>query len=76
MTDIKVKNKEVFIPADLRDDLNIHENDDIEFKFIEEGMIIKFSEKKDTFDSIIGLVETDEPTNAVELKRKGQLGEY
>ena len=30
----------------------------------------------DSFDKMIGAVETKEPTNAVELKRKAQRGEY
>lgn len=76
MSNIQVKNKEVFIPADLRDNLNIKENDDIEFKFIEDGMIIKFHRKKDNFKDMIGIAKAKEPTNAVELKRKGQKGEY
>ncbi|WP_082398002.1 AbrB/MazE/SpoVT family DNA-binding domain-containing protein [Methanobrevibacter arboriphilus] len=46
MSDIELKNKEVFIPAKLRDDLNINENDDIDFKVIKDGIIIKFHEKK------------------------------
>jgi len=76
MANIEVKDKEVFIPTDLRDTLNIHENYDIEFKFIEDGMIIKFHQRKDKFKDMIGIVKANEPTNAIELKRKGQRGEY
>lgn len=76
MNDIEIKDKEVFIPAALRDNLNIHENYDIEFKFIEEGMIIKFHKKKDSFKDMIGIVKAKKPTNAIELKKKGQRGEY
>jgi len=76
MSNIEIKNKEVFIPADLRDNLNIHENDDIEFEFIEDGMIIKFHERKDSFKDMIGIAKAKKPTNAIELKKKGQRGEY
>ncbi|MDR3063016.1 MAG: AbrB/MazE/SpoVT family DNA-binding domain-containing protein [Methanobrevibacter sp.] len=76
MRDIELKNKEVFIPAELGDDLNISENDDIDFKVIKDGIIIKFHEKKDSLRDMIGIVEAPEPTNAVDLKRKGQRGEY
>ncbi|KZX12771.1 AbrB/MazE/SpoVT family DNA-binding domain-containing protein [Methanobrevibacter curvatus] len=76
MRDIELKNKEVFIPAELGDDLNISENDDIGFKVIKDGIIIKFHEKRDSLRDMIGIVEALEPTNAVDLKRKGQRGEY
>ena len=76
MNNIEVKDKEVFIPSDLRDSLNIRENYDIEFKFVKEGMIIKFHERKDKLKDMIGIVKANEPTNAIELKKKGQKGEY
>ena len=76
MNNIKVKDKEVFIPSNLRDSLNIHENYDIEFKFIKERMIIKFNERKDKLKDMIGIIKANKPTNAIELKKKGQNGEY
>ena len=40
------------------------------------GIFVKNVRNNDTFDDMIGVVETKEPTNAVELKRKAQRGEY
>lgn len=75
MNDIRIKNKEIFIPKQDLNKLNIDKNMEISLNFKKEGVIIRFEEKKESLANLAGMVKLKEKTNSVKLKRMAEKGE-
>jgi len=75
MNDIRIKNKEIFIPNHDLSKLNINKNMEIVLSFKKEGALIRFEEKKESLGNLAGMIKLEEKTNSVKLKRMAERGE-
>jgi len=75
MNDIRIKNKEIFIPKHDLSKLNIDKNMEVSLSFKKEGAIIRFEEKKESLANLAGMIKLKEKTNSVKLKRMAEKGE-
>ncbi|MGL6298037.1 MAG: AbrB/MazE/SpoVT family DNA-binding domain-containing protein [Methanobacteriaceae archaeon] len=74
MTTTKLYNRyQTIIPAEIRKKIEIDPDSLVEWSINKEGKVELEFRKKSTFEDIIGIGNTDEKTNAVELKKKGQM---
>ena len=62
------------VPARIRKAHQIIPGDVLEWTDTEKGIIVQ-PRKKVTFQDIIGLIKTEEPSDAVEIKKRIQRGE-
>ncbi|MGL6297729.1 MAG: AbrB/MazE/SpoVT family DNA-binding domain-containing protein [Methanobacteriaceae archaeon] len=63
------------VPREIRKKLGVNPDDIVEWDLTEDGGAKVMFRKKRSFEDIIGLVSTEEVTNAVELKKMAQKGE-
>ena len=74
MTTTKLYNRyQTIIPAEIRKKLDIEPDSLVEWSINEKGKVELEFRKKNTFEDIIGIANSEKPTNAVELKKKGQM---
>jgi bifunctional DNA-binding transcriptional regulator/antitoxin component of YhaV-PrlF toxin-antitoxin module len=72
----KIYNKyQTVIPAEIRKKLNIDKTYVIEWDLDENNEVKLNFRKKTKPEDIIGMISTENPTDAVELKKKHQRGE-
>ena len=69
------KGYQTVIPSKIRKELNIKENEIVEWKTDKKTRTVTLSfRKKESILDLAGIIEMDEDTNAVELKHKVQRG--
>jgi AbrB family looped-hinge helix DNA binding protein len=75
MTETKIsKGFQTVVPSEIRKKFNVGPGDVMEWISTKEGVKIRFRKKLSLLD-IAGIGETEEKTNAVELKKRAQRGE-
>jgi AbrB family looped-hinge helix DNA binding protein len=75
MTETKIsKGFQTVVPSEIRNKFNVGPGDVMEWISTKEGVKIRFRKKLSLLD-IEGIGETEEKTNAVELKKRAQRGE-
>jgi bifunctional DNA-binding transcriptional regulator/antitoxin component of YhaV-PrlF toxin-antitoxin module len=77
MDNIEVSNKKIFIPKNVLNKLNINKNDKVVMDINENGAVINFKENPQDYslERIRGILTTEKPTNAVDLKKMAQKGD-
>ncbi len=68
------KGFQTVVPSDIRKKFDVGPGDIVEWKSTENGVEVRFRKKLSLRD-IAGILETDERTDAVELKKRAQKGE-
>ncbi len=75
MTETKIsKGFQTVVPSEIRKEYNVGPGDVIEWISTKEGVKIRFRKKLSLLD-IAGVGKTRDETNAVELKKRAQMGE-
>ncbi|BDZ66720.1 AbrB/MazE/SpoVT family DNA-binding domain-containing protein [Methanobacterium ferruginis] len=75
MAETKIsKGFQTVVPAEIRKNFNVGPGDIMEWTTTEDGVKIKFRKKVSLLD-IAGIVDTEDETDAVELKKRVQRGE-
>ena len=62
------------VPSKIRKHFNVGPNDVVEWKLTDKGLTVNLR-KKVEIEDIIGMINTEKRTNAVELKKRIQRGE-